>query len=154
MQDAPKSSGYSSASKCHPQCSYTGYYSRMRSGATPITLTFDFITLPRWSFHFWYHSQLQAEVVVPVSTRATTSTPAMETVTKNKSDVLPNPGATTGPIWSFWHPLPPSGTHLAPIWHHLAPSRALSSTIWHSLWYHLASSFQPSAYKEQFCPAE
>ena len=31
MQDAPKSSGSSSASKCHPQRSYTGYYSRMSS---------------------------------------------------------------------------------------------------------------------------
>ena len=31
MQDALKSSGSSSASKCHPQRSYTGYYSRMSS---------------------------------------------------------------------------------------------------------------------------
>ena len=31
MQDAPKSSGSSSASKCHPQSFYTGYYSRMGS---------------------------------------------------------------------------------------------------------------------------
>ena len=31
MQDAPKSSGSSSASKCHPQRSYTEYYSRMSS---------------------------------------------------------------------------------------------------------------------------
>ena len=31
MQDAPKSSGSSSASKCHPQHSYTRYYSRMSS---------------------------------------------------------------------------------------------------------------------------
>ena len=31
MQDAPKSSESSSASKCHPQRSYTGYYSRMSS---------------------------------------------------------------------------------------------------------------------------
>ena len=31
MQDALKSSGSSSASKCHPQHSYTGYYSRMSS---------------------------------------------------------------------------------------------------------------------------
>ena len=31
MQDAPKSSGSSSASRCHPQRSYARYYSRMSS---------------------------------------------------------------------------------------------------------------------------
>ena len=31
MQDAPKSSGSSPASRCHPQCSYARYYSRMSS---------------------------------------------------------------------------------------------------------------------------
>ena len=107
----------------------------MRSWPTPIILTFDFIKAPRWSFHFWYQSHLQQDVVALVSTRASTSTPAMETLTKINSDALPNPQATTVPIWPLWHPLAPSDT----IWHLQAPSGtfwhplALSGSTWHPL---------------------
>ena len=124
------------------QCSVSGLvspFTLMGSWPTPIILTFDFIKAPRWSFHFWYQSHLQKDVVAPVSTRASTSTPAMETLTKINSDALPNLRSTTVPIWSFWHPLAPSGT----IWHPLAPSGTLCLhplTPSGTLWYHLAPS--------------
>ena len=120
----------------------------MGSWPTPIILTFDFIKAPRWSFHFWYHSHLQQDVVAPVFTRASTSTPAMDTLTKINSDALANAGATTVPIWPLCHPLAPSGT----LWHHLATSGTLwhslapSGTLWHPLapfciiWHPLAPS--------------
>ena len=113
------------------QWSVSGFVSPltcMGSWPTPITLTFDFVKAPRWSFHPWYPSHLQQDVVALVSTRASALTHAMETLTKINSDALPNPRATAVPIWSFWHPLAPSGT----IWHPLAPSG--------TLWYHLAPS--------------
>ena len=130
------------------QCSVSGLvspFTLMGSWPTPIILTFDFIKAPRCSFHFWYHSHLQQDVVAPVSTRATTSTPAMETVTINQigrfcqcwSHDRPNL-APLAPSGTLWQHLAPSGT----LWHHLAPS----GTIWHSLalygtlWHHLAPS--------------
>ena len=107
----------------------------------PTIIILDFLKDPRWDFHFWYHPHLQQDVVAPVSTRASTSTPAMETLTTINWDALPNAGATNVPIWPLWHPLAPSGTS-GTIWHPLAPS----GTIWHplapsgTLWHHLAPS--------------
>ena len=125
-------------------CSVSGFDSPltlMASLPMPIILILDFLKDPRWDFHFWYHPHLQQEVVAPVSTRASTSTPAMETLTKINSYALLNAGATTVPIWPLWHPLAPSGT----LWHPLAPS----GTLWHplapsgTLWHPLAPSGTP-----------
>ena len=109
-------------------CNVSGFDSPLTSMGTlptPIILILECLNDPRWDFHFWYHPHLQQDVVAPVSTRASTSTPAMDTLPTINWDALPNPGATNVPIWPFWHPLAPSGT----IWHPLA----LSGTVWHPL---------------------
>ena len=121
-------------SHCNVSC-FDSPLTSMGTLPTPIILILECLKDPRWEFHFWNHSHLQQDVVAPVSTRASTSTPAMDTLTTINWDALPNAGAMNVPIWPLWHPLAPFGT----IWHPLGPSGTLwhplapSGTVWHPL---------------------